>query len=470
VIDFFLEFFIKSSVILAVVILFTYVRYFSAAERHILAFSGLCSLLVLLVFDGFYDWRIADLDGLNLSRSMTDLGKEIVFLSSAASATTPSATTTSAIIDTSIEANMMGDHSFWLTALYLSIGGLLVISAVRNYRRLSSKIRGLEELEHTPGFLRLPFMAPVRFVSPTVTQLKTDDCPTPWMWGVGQTYIVLPANFSEWPLNRQKEAVDHELAHIHRSDCFVQIVSHFLTIVFWFQPLAWFLRKRLHHLAELASDDWVLSNGAAAHDYAQTLLDVAKQNNSVSYSGIGMGGHRNPLSDRIEAILSPSIRRARVSFAKLLILMAAVFFVSLPLSAITNSDTRINKLGASKDHFIIDTEANKQIIKEFLDLEIAVEDLLADDIVWHFPDTTISGKEAVVERSKLLWRLGAPIYISIVGDENTVVAEYKYVNGNTVDGAPYTNTYCTVFEFTGNKIAQVTEYTNKKVLRTAITK
>ena len=77
-IDFFLEFFVKSSVILTIVILLTYVRHFSAAERHILAFSGLCSLLVLLAFDGFYDWRIADLEGLNLSRSMADVGKEVI--------------------------------------------------------------------------------------------------------------------------------------------------------------------------------------------------------------------------------------------------------------------------------------------------------------------------------------------------------------------------------------------------------
>jgi len=465
VIDFFFEFFIKSSAILAAVILLTYVRGFSAAERHILAFSGLCSLLVLLAFDGFYDWRVADLDGLNLSRSMSDLGKEGIFLSA-----TASSISASSITGSSIEASLMGDYPFWLTALYLSIGGLLVISAVASYRRISRKIRGLDEPEYTPGFLRLPFIAPVRFVGPAVTQLKTDDCPTPWMWGVGRTYIVLPENFSEWPLNRQKEAMDHELAHLYRGDCFTQIVSHFLTIVFWFQPLAWFLRKRLHHLAELASDDWVLSNGALAHDYAQTLLDIAKQNNSVSYSGIGMGGHRNPLSDRIEAILSPSRRRARVNFVKLLTLMAAVFFVSLPLSAITNTDTGVNKLGASKDHFIMDTEANKQIIQKFLNGEIGLEDQLAEDIVWNFPNATINGKAALAERSKLLWSLGAPIYVSIVGDKNRVVAEYKYVNGNTVDGSPYTNTYCTVFEFAGNKIVQATEYTNKEVLRTAITK
>jgi len=460
-IDFFLEFFVKSSVILTIVILLTYVRHFSAAERHILAFSGLCSLLVLLAFDGFYDWRIADLEGLNLSRSMADVGKEVILLSATA---TPMA-------DSSTKVDALGDHPFWLITLYLTIGSLLVISAIANYRLLSRKIVNLEEPGYSPDFLRLHFMAPVRFFDPTETQLKTDDCSTPWMWGVGQTYIVLPANFRDWPIARQKEALDHELAHLYRGDCFIHIVSHFLTIVFWFQPLAWILRKRLHHLSELASDDWVLSKGAVAPDYAQTLLDIAKQNNQVSYAGIGMGVHRHPLSDRIESILAPSRRRAKVNFGKLLTLMAAVFVISLPLSAITNSNVRANSLGVIDDYSTYDTAANKLIVKQLLADEILWQDHLTDDVVWNFPNRTIRGREALkAESSKQLQHPGTPIHVSIVGDKNIVAAEFKYVNGIGVDGKPYTNTYCSVYQFTGNKISHVTEYTNTEVLRPAIAK
>ena len=184
-----------------------------------------------------------------------------------------------------------------------------------------------------------------------------------------------------------------------------------------------------------------------------------------------MGVHRHPLSDRIESILAPSRRRAKVNFGKLFTLMAAVFVISLPLSAITNSNVRANSLGVIDDYSPYDTAANKLIVKQLLADEILWQDHLTDDVVWNFPNRTIRGKEALkVESSKQLQRPGTPIHVSIVGDKNIVAAEFKYVNGVGVDGNPYTNTYCSVYQFTGNKISQVTEYTNTEVLRPAIAK
>ena len=71
--------------------------------------------------------------------------------------------------------------------------------------------------------------------------------------------------------------MSHEEAHIERKDYLVTILAELNRCLFWFHPLAWFLRGRLAGLAEMCCDDRVIAATGNRSRYAQHILDVASR-------------------------------------------------------------------------------------------------------------------------------------------------------------------------------------------------
>jgi Zn-dependent protease with chaperone function len=94
--------------------------------------------------------------------------------------------------------------------------------------------------------------------------------PLVWYWSETPR-VVLPAlspraGWSWEPVLR------HELAHLRRGDAWTALLAELLTVVLWWNPLAWLVRQRLLLAAEFACDDWVLAGGTDGADYADALL------------------------------------------------------------------------------------------------------------------------------------------------------------------------------------------------------
>ena len=71
--------------------------------------------------------------------------------------------------------------------------------------------------------------------------------------------IVIPPDFDGWSTKRQQAAIAHEMGHIRRCDWLIDLVSEWLCIIFWFQPLIWITWRRQRGYAERACDDVVLA-------------------------------------------------------------------------------------------------------------------------------------------------------------------------------------------------------------------
>ena len=96
-------------------------------------------------------------------------------------------------------------------------------------------------------------------------------------WGWRRPAIMLPASASEWPAERMRVVLLHELAHARRGDWMLQMAAEALRCVWWFNPLAWMVRARLRRESEHAADDLVLAQGVSATTYAAHLVELARE-------------------------------------------------------------------------------------------------------------------------------------------------------------------------------------------------
>jgi beta-lactamase regulating signal transducer with metallopeptidase domain len=166
-----------------------------------------------------------------------------------------------------------------------------------------------------------------------VTFLGGDEDAMPMAWGLIRAHVLLPAEAEDWPLERQRVVLLHELAHVKRRDSVTQMLAHLACAAYWFNPLVWLAAQRLRAERERACDDLVLAAGTRGSDYADHLLDIARSLRSgawPTWSAVTMA-HRSQLEGRLMAILDPALprrsptRRAVAAFA----VVAMVSIVSL---------------------------------------------------------------------------------------------------------------------------------------------
>jgi beta-lactamase regulating signal transducer with metallopeptidase domain len=117
----------------------------------------------------------------------------------------------------------------------------------------------------------------ITHADPNVMLQESDSIPVPLTVGLLRTRVILPSNWREWPQAKLDAILAHELAHARRSDPWIAFLASVNTCVFWFHPLAWWLRRRLAVLAEHAADDAALAGSAETKRYALLLLETAAQ-------------------------------------------------------------------------------------------------------------------------------------------------------------------------------------------------
>jgi bla regulator protein blaR1 len=136
--------------------------------------------------------------------------------------------------------------------------------------------------------------------------------------------ILVPLEFADWTANVQRAVIAHERAHVANRDFYVQWVAHLHRCIFWFNPLAWWLARRLSTLSELVSDDAAVELAEGRAEYAELLLGFAGKAVRSDHL-LQMAGSRT-LEARIARILGDR-QPARSSIAKTLVLAIALLSV-----------------------------------------------------------------------------------------------------------------------------------------------
>lgn len=129
---------------------------------------------------------------------------------------------------------------------------------------------------------------------------------TPMTAGVLAPAIILPSGWTEWPAEKLRACIAHELAHIRRRDPLVAFIAHLNRCIFWFHPLAWWLDRTLAATAEDAADEAAVHAIGDRRQYAEVLLGIAEavhvRGARVAWQGVGVGGSGR-VGRRIDRVL-----------------------------------------------------------------------------------------------------------------------------------------------------------------------
>jgi hypothetical protein len=121
----------------------------------------------------------------------------------------------------------------------------------------------------------------------------------PMTWGAVRPVILLPDDALDWPAERLKAALRHELAHVRARDSLVQALALLACALYWPNPL---VRRA------------AAASGVRPSDYAAQLLDLARDWRGPDaarpqpWASLAMASPPI-LTERVQSILSPDASR-----------------------------------------------------------------------------------------------------------------------------------------------------------------
>lgn len=149
---------------------------------------------------------------------------------------------------------------------------------------------------------------------------------------IGRT-ILLPVAFLGWDTARRRAVLAHEASHVDRGDFTLLLLAALHRALFWFNPLSWWLHRRLADLAEANSDAAALAVTEDRLSYAQTLLDLAGPRPALP-GVLAMAAHAT-VRRRVERILAERALPARLTLRKAGLIAAALIPAALAAAGAT---------------------------------------------------------------------------------------------------------------------------------------
>jgi beta-lactamase regulating signal transducer with metallopeptidase domain len=192
----------------------------------------------------------------------------------------------------------------WFAGMAVMLARILAVQI--QLHRLTREMRVCENTEQLKILEKLrrdhQIKRPIRL-------LISKNSASPMTWGIGRPVIALPLESSAWPDERLRVVLRHELAHIKRWDCLTQELAQWACAFYWFNPLAWLAARRMRAEREKACDDFVLNAGARPAEYANHLVEIARQFSAAHLSGAVAMARPSGLESRVTAILDGRCNR-----------------------------------------------------------------------------------------------------------------------------------------------------------------
>ena len=163
---------------------------------------------------------------------------------------------------------------------------------------------------------------------------ESDKIETPFVYGFFSPKIYLPSSI--WESNYEY-VIAHEEAHISRKDHLMKYICFVITMIHWFNPLAWLMFICLGKDIEMACDEHVVKRIGVENrtEYAETLL--ALSSNERKQLGIPLAFGEGETKGRIVHIL-------KYKNTKRILIIVAIFIIGVvAVVTLTNAEKQVNE-------------------------------------------------------------------------------------------------------------------------------
>jgi len=163
--------------------------------------------------------------------------------------------------------------------------------------------------------------------------LASAELEVPIAAGVFNPKIILSPQSGEWSETRRRAVLCQELAHVKRLDALTQLLANVVSALYWFHPLVWLTARAMRAERERACDDYVLSFGTTASDYAHELVEIVSTLRRPQPASALAMARRSQLEGRVLALLNPRVAHGALPKGLAAGVSFALFALALPLAA-----------------------------------------------------------------------------------------------------------------------------------------
>lgn len=187
-----------------------------------------------------------------------------------------------------------------------------VVCAVSQLRRLARYAQLVRSGEVAPSHLKVEVTSVaslLRMKAPVSVIVK--GIVSPFLWCVGAARLAWPDSLaSQADVVRSRGIIAHELAHLRRRDHWVTWLELGASILWWWNPLFWYVRQQLRETAEMSCDALAIAaNPESRRDYAELLLRLSTHSTKgVPVPVIAMGASNvAAFEKRLKMVLSSNV-------------------------------------------------------------------------------------------------------------------------------------------------------------------
>lgn len=238
-------------------------------------------------------------------------------------------------------ANRGRESTIAIVAAFWFIGAMLVLLRLAaGTWRVNQLARDGARVEDGRWLSLTQRLANTLGVTRPLTLLRGERLAVPVTWGIVYPAVLLPEDADEWPEERRRFVLVHEMAHVKRFDALTQLVAQLAVAMFWFDPLVWIAAHRMRVEREHACDDYVLRDGTMPSLYAGELLEMVRSIGSQTrdraapaFAALAMA-RRSEFEGRMLAILDPRQDRHTLHPRGTFMTAIALVVLALPLAAL----------------------------------------------------------------------------------------------------------------------------------------
>jgi beta-lactamase regulating signal transducer with metallopeptidase domain len=240
--------------------------------------------------------------------------------------------------------------SVFLLSLWAIGSGLCLVWLAIGIGGAWSIVREAQPVEDSSWSRLLRQLVPTCKLRRPVTIRMSSRISVPMTWGVRRPVILVPAGSESWSEQTKRSVLLHELAHIRRGDCFTHLLGRLACAVYWFHPLVWLVARQLCKTSEQAADDMVLAADTAPPDYAEHLVQVARQAKRFRLIGSVALPMASPsdLEKRVRAILDSRRSHRRLKRKTIYVLAVFALLILVPGALLQLGYAQEKKPGPSK--------------------------------------------------------------------------------------------------------------------------